>query len=395
MDSPLDACPLDPAFATWTTTAQTHLSAAAPALFSSLSPYTCAPPVGDVADCDDARTWCDSTHNSAAAGTVAFMCASGDGVATFGCATNMQEACTGTFDAPSPKALGDFDQTNGSPDCPRMNNCAGAKLWCMQRVDQTDYEMDFTCSRDFKGGDAPTANEYGCRTTGATATDCTGEVVPSACAQHDVNLGLAKDYAVLAYSKISSLGTSAVGGPMGLHPSALTLVTGFGGSPAGGPGNSGAIEAATPAALLAKGDLGTAYTDAAGRTLCPVLIIGELGGLTLAPGLYKSTDSHQITLGDLTLDAQGDKDAVFIFQMASTFLSATGKKVVLAGGAQAKHIFWQVGSSATLGELSHLEGTMMAYASITMGTLATVNGRVLASNAAVTMLTGKITLPAV
>ena len=104
----------------------------------------------------------------------------------------------------------------------------------------------------------------------------------------------------------------------------------------------------------------TAYNDAAGRTVGAVTVAGNLGGQTLTPGLYTSTSSLEIILGDLTLDAQGDTNAVFIFQMASTLTTTTGRAVILSGGANASNIFWQVGSSATLGTTSVFKGNIMA-----------------------------------
>src|SRR5205807_1875203 len=113
-------------------------------------------------------------------------------------------------------------------------------------------------------------------------------------------------------------------------------------------------------------DLTIAYNDAAGRMLCPITVAGNLGGQTLAPGLYKSTSSLAVSAGDLTLDAQGDSDAVFIFQMASTLTTTAGRQVILSGGAKSANVFWQVGTSATFGTTSAFQGTVMADQAITM-----------------------------
>ncbi len=116
-----------------------------------------------------------------------------------------------------------------------------------------------------------------------------------------------------------------------------------------------------------------------------------VGEVRLPPGLYKSTSSLEISSGDLTLDAQGNENAVWIFQMASTLVTTSGRKVILIGNAKAANVFWQVGSSATLGTYSALKGTVMAYASITIATGATLDGRALAQNAAVTLDTNAVT----
>jgi uncharacterized repeat protein (TIGR01451 family) len=129
--------------------------------------------------------------------------------------------------------------------------------------------------------------------------------------------------------------------------------------------------------------LTAAYIDAAGRTV-PAIVAGNLGGQTLAPGLYKSTSSLGIT-GVLTLDGQGNSNSVFIFQVASALTTATSSQVVLIGGAQAANVFWQVGSSATLGTYSIFNGTIMAQASVSIATGAALNGRALARTGAVTL----------
>ncbi|HEX4919544.1 MAG TPA: ice-binding family protein [Candidatus Bathyarchaeia archaeon] len=143
-----------------------------------------------------------------------------------------------------------------------------------------------------------------------------------------------------------------------------------------------------PTATIAKADLLTAINTANALTL-PILSAGDLGGRTLVPGLYKSTSSLAVT-GALTLDAQGNPNAVWVFQMASTLTTLTAGQIILTGGAQASNVFWIVGSSATLGTTSVFKGTIMANASITITTGAELDGRALAKIAAVTMDTNTI-----
>src|SRR5204863_10034954 len=126
----------------------------------------------------------------------------------------------------------------------------------------------------------------------------------------------------------------------------------------GSPTVNGTAHLGDPTAAQAQGDLAIAYNNAAGRP-GGAAASGNLGGLTLMPGLYTSTSSLEITSGDLTLDAQGDPDAVFIFQMASTLTTTTGRQVILAGNANAANVYWQVGTSATLGTGSAFAGTVM------------------------------------
>ncbi len=200
-------------------------------------------------------------------------------------------------------------------------------------------------------------------------------------------LGAAGNFAVLAGSTVTNTGATSVTGDLGVSPG--TAVTGF------PPGTIvGTRHAGDPTAAQAIADLTTAYNDAAGRTLCPVTVAGNLGGQTLTPGLYKSTSSLAISSGDLTLDAQGDANAVFIFQMASTLTTTAGRQVILSGGAKSANVFWQVGTSATLGTTSVFQGTILADQSITLNTGATLNGRALARIAAVTLDSNTIVKPA-
>ncbi|HWY68926.1 MAG TPA: ice-binding family protein, partial [Terriglobales bacterium] len=162
-----------------------------------------------------------------------------------------------------------------------------------------------------------------------------------------------------------------------------TAVTGF------PPGLvSGTTHAADGVAAQAQADLITAFNDAAGRSGASS-VSGDLGGLTLSPGVYKSTSGIGIT-GDVTLDAHGNPDAVFIFQISSTLITGSGSHVVLTNSAKACNVFWQVGSSATLGTNSVFAGNILALTSIAVTTGAKFDGRALARNGAVTLDTNTI-----
>lgn len=202
--------------------------------------------------------------------------------------------------------------------------------------------------------------------------------------QAPVYLGSATNYAILGASTVTNTGLSVIDGNLGVWPGSAYVP----GTPAATV--NGDINAAVPEAQHAQASLAIAYNDAAGRTAGVVAVAGDLGGQTLAPGLYKSTSTLAIT-GDLTLDGQGDPNAVFIFQVGSGLTVATGGRVVLTGGANAANVFWQVGSSATLGTYSAFKGTIMAYASITIATGATLEGKALAQNGAVTLDTNAVT----
>jgi len=207
-------------------------------------------------------------------------------------------------------------------------------------------------------------------------------VVSALAAQPPVGLGTADSFAVLAGSTVTNTGPSTIHGNLGLSPG--TAVTGF------PPGKvSGVIHKADGVAGHAKVDLTTAYVSAAGRT--PHLAVsGDLGGLTVTGGVYKSKSSLGLT-GVLTLNAEGNPNTVFIFQAGSTLTTAAGSHVRLVNGAQACNVFWQVGSSATLGTTSVFAGNILALTSISMNRGVVVSGRALARNGAVTLIDDTIT----
>jgi type VI secretion system secreted protein VgrG len=196
-------------------------------------------------------------------------------------------------------------------------------------------------------------------------------------------LGTAAGYAVLAGSTITNTGATTISGDVGVSPG--TAITGL---PLGQP-SPGTVHAGDAAAAQAMADLGTMYGFLAGMP-CTVTMTGvDLGGKTLVPGVYCFATSAGLT-GALTLDAQGDTSAVFVFQMGSTLTVANGSSVTVINGAQGRHVWWQVGSSATLGIGSTTLGNVLASASITLNTNATVAGRALAQSGAVSMDTNTI-----
>lgn len=205
-----------------------------------------------------------------------------------------------------------------------------------------------------------------------------------------VDLAGAADFAVLAGAGITiaaPIDSTRITGDIGTF--ATTTITGLENLVLNGVNHAG--DAVTQ---QGKTDLGSAYNDAMSRDADVFFVdaTNELGGLTLTSGVYNSPTSL-INNGVLTLDGGGDSNAVFIFQMGSTLTTGSGSSVELINGAQAGNIFWQVGSSATLGTGSSFEGSILAQTSITATTNATINGRLLAMNGAVSLDNNTITIP--
>lgn len=195
--------------------------------------------------------------------------------------------------------------------------------------------------------------------------------------QATVQVGDTKNFAILAGSTITNTGGTVVYGDIGLSPG-----TSFTGS--ADVVLDGEIHLTNTDASKAKDALTQAYNDVAGRT--PVTIIAtELGGQTLLPGVYASESGTFEITGTLTLDSQGDSSAIFIFQMASTLVTASNSKVELSNSASSCQVYWQVGSSATLGVDSKFAGRIYASESITLNNGAEVIGQVLAMTGAVTL----------
>jgi len=205
----------------------------------------------------------------------------------------------------------------------------------------------------------------------------------AASAQQPVNLRSAANFAVLGGTAVTFTGAGSVTGNVGISPLAGPIVLGTPPVTV-----NGTVYTADAVAAQAQADLDAAITDAAGRVApLPITVSGDIGGQTLTPGLYFAASSLAVSSTNLTLDGQGNPNAVFIFQIGSTFTVANGLQVVLINRAKAANIFWQVGTSATLGTTSVVQGTILASASITLDTGATLNGRALAK-AAVTVDTG-------
>ena len=203
-----------------------------------------------------------------------------------------------------------------------------------------------------------------------------------------VQLGTAASYSVLAGSTVTNTGNSVLNSSAGLWPG--TSITGF---PPGLVTAPGTIDATSAAAQQAQSDLTTAYNDAAGRSI-DATTAADLANLVLMGGVYAAPSKGALSLsGPLVLDGAGDPNSVWIFQTDSTLTTASASAVSLINGAQACNVFWQVGSSATLGTNSTFVGNVLALTSVTVTTGATVQGRALARNGAVTLDTNRFTQP--
>ena len=196
-----------------------------------------------------------------------------------------------------------------------------------------------------------------------------------------VGLGSAASFSVLAGSTVTNTGPTTMFGDLGLSP---------GSSVTGAPHVLGATHVDDAVAIGAKSALTTAYNDAASRPSNGSAGT-DLSGQTFLPGVRTASSSLLLSSGSVTLNAQGDPNAVFIFQIGSTLITGSNTSVNLIGGAQACNVFWQVGSSATLGTGTRFVGTVMAAETITANTAATIHGRLLASTAAVNLDTNTIT----
>ena len=200
------------------------------------------------------------------------------------------------------------------------------------------------------------------------------------------SLGTAQSYGILAATTVTCVTGGTINADVGVSPG--TTTTGFPPCTITGATHLGDATAAT-----AQGDLTTAYNALAGLACGTTVTPADLGGRTLAPGVYCTATSLAVT-GTVTLDGQGDANALFVFQMGSTLTTGTTANIALINGAQAKNVWWQVGSSATLGTGTTFRGNVLALTSITLVDNATMLGRALARTGAVSLGTNNtITLP--
>ena len=201
-----------------------------------------------------------------------------------------------------------------------------------------------------------------------------------------IDLGTAGAFAVLAGATVTSSGLTLIDGDVGV--STGSAVTGFGPRMV-----NGTIHAADTVAALAQADLATAYGAATAETGANTLSSNQLGGITLHGGVYRLTAAALLD-GTLTLDGQGDPNALFVFQIGSALTTGIGSAITFTNGGKAGNLFFQVGSSATLGRNSAFAGTILALTSITLNTGASIaSGRALAMNGAVTLVDNNVSVP--
>ena len=207
---------------------------------------------------------------------------------------------------------------------------------------------------------------------------------PQVASQAMVVLNSAANYVILSATGITNSGPSTTCGGYGTYPDGVS------GSPAIVESCGGDIDVDDAAANTALGALGTAYTDAMGRTGGAILPPGaDIGGQTLYPGLYKETGDLNIASADLHLSGNG----VFIFQVSGNLLVGPGRQVILSNSASAANVFWAVAGYGALNTTVAFKGNIMAHTAVTLNTGATLTGRALAETANVTLLTNTITHP--
>src|SRR4051812_5979387 len=265
-------------------------------------------------------------------------------------------------------------------------------------ADATDSHIATADAADTHGATVDAADTHiatadAADTHGATAdaADSHGATVDAAASSTSVVLGRSGDYAILAKSGISTVPPSAITGDLGVSPAAATAITGFSliadatnvfstSSQVTGKVYASDYAVPTPANLTAAiGDMQLAFTDAAGRAAgVTELGSGNIGGMTLPPGVYKWSTGVSIPT-DVTLS--GGSGGIWIFQVAQNLTMSSAAKVLLTGGALPKNIFWQVAGLVDLGTTAHLEGIVLCEPAVTLRTGASLNGRLLAQTA--------------
>lgn len=224
---------------------------------------------------------------------------------------------------------------------------------------------------------------------GCGGNSTSGTTTPAA-----VNLGTASTFAVMSTSSITGTGAILINGDVGLAPGTSQGLL--------QSQVNGTIHVNDASVAAAKVDLLAAYNDVVARSTDAQTLQGNLGGLTFTPGLYVNSSSVLISgsgpNNNVTLDAGGNANAVFIFKMASTLTTASGAQVILAGGAKAKNVYWLVGSSATFGTTTIFQGNVLAAVSVTVNTNSDITGRIFAGAgggaASVTVDASRVTVPA-
>ncbi len=284
-----------------------------------------------------------------------------------------------------------------------LQDNAGAPVSGSVRYDAASRTATFTPTAPLRRGVRYVASVSGVRDAAGTPVSSFSWDFTVAAGPAPVNLGTAGQFAILAKSAVSTTGATHVTGDLGLSPAATTYYTGFSqtldatNTFATSPYVTGRLYAAsmaspTPVKLTtAVSDMETAYTDAAGRVnpTASELGAGEIGGLTLAPGLYRWSSAVNAS-NDVTLN--GGPNDTWILQVAQTLNLASGVHVTLAGGAQPKNITWVVADAVTLGTGSDLEGVVLGQTGIVLQTGAVMHGRALAQTA-VTLDASTVTTP--
>lgn len=212
------------------------------------------------------------------------------------------------------------------------------------------------------------------------------DLAPSALASPSVSLGTAGSFAVLAGSSVDNTGVTSLNGDMGVFPG--TSITGFLAEDV----TNGSIHPGDAVAQQAQTDTAAAYQQAFAMPATTTIASSDLGSQVFPPGVYASPNALSLT-GSVTLDAQGNPNAVFIFQDPTTLATSSNSRVILANGAQASNVYWAVGSSAALGANSTFAGTVLAAFNITVNTNAFVQGRLLAQSSGVTLRSDTVVVP--